>query len=61
MIENLAAYLKCTRIEAIIDHCESTGMEIEVAKTLISHALKAKLREEAQNANLIRKTESIFV
>ena len=43
-------------MDTIVAYCEKTGMEIDVASTLISSALKAKLREEAQELNLLKKS-----
>ena len=59
MIEELANRLKCTRMDAILEHCNETGLEIEVASTLISSALKGRIREEAQDANMLRKTSKL--
>ena len=55
MIEKLASELNCNRMDAILEHCKDTGLEIEVASTLISTALKAKIKEEAQELNLLKK------
>ena len=59
MIEELAKNLKCTRMDAILHHCEETGLEIEIASTLISPALKSNIREEAQDANMLRKSSRL--
>jgi hypothetical protein len=59
MVEELALKLKSTRMDAILEHCKTTGLEIEVASTLISPALKSKIREEAQDLNLIKKTSKL--
>ena len=59
MIEEMATRLKCTGMDAILEHCKQTGMEVEVASTLISTPLKAKIREEAQELNLIKKTSKL--
>ena len=56
LIEELASKLQCTRLDAILEHCKNTGLEIEVASTLISSALKNKIREEAQENNMLKKT-----
>ena len=48
LIEKLAIERKCDRLDAIVIHCDETGLEIEVASTLISTALKSKIQEEAQ-------------
>lgn len=59
MIEELVAKLKCGYMDAILHHCKETGLEIEVASTLISAALKAKIKEEAQELNLIKKSSKL--
>jgi hypothetical protein len=59
MIEELAIKLKCSRMDAILQHCKDTGLEIEVASSLISTALKSKIKEEAQELNLIKKTSRL--
>ena len=59
MIEELAVRLRCSRMDAILEHCKETGLEIEVASTLISAALKGRIREEAQDANMLRKTSKL--
>ena len=59
MIEELAVRLSCNRMDAILHHCKDTGLEIEVASTLISSALKSRIREEAQELNLIKKDSKL--
>lgn len=61
LINELAVNQGMSRLEAIIHHCEQTGLEVDVASTLISSALKSKLREEAQEANLLKKTARLPV
>lgn len=55
LIEELASTLGLTRMEAILHHCEETGLEVEIASTLISSALKSRITEEAINDNLIKR------
>jgi hypothetical protein len=59
MIEELAKKLRCNHIDAVLEHCNETGLEIEIASSLISSALKAKIREDAQDSNMIRKTSTL--
>lgn len=61
MIEDMASRLRCSRMDAILQHCKETGLEVEVASTLISTALKSKIKEEAQELNLIKKTSKLPV
>lgn len=60
-INEIAEKLSMTRMDAIIHHCEQTGMEVDVASTLVSSALKSKIREEAQELNLLKKTARLPV
>lgn len=48
IIESMVQKLKVSYIEAITVHCEKTGLEIEVAATLINDSLKSKIECEAQ-------------
>ena len=59
MIEELAIKLRCNHIDAIVEHCKQSGLEIEIASTLISPALKAKIREDAQENNMMRKSSKL--
>jgi murein endopeptidase len=61
LINEIAENQGMTRMEAIIHHCEQTGLEIDVASSLISSALKSKIREEAQELNLLKKTGKLPV
>jgi hypothetical protein len=58
-IEYLSYMENYTLIEAIVYHCESTGLEIEVASALISPILKQKIKEEAEENNLMKKTSKL--
>jgi hypothetical protein len=59
MIEQLAIDERLGLMDAICYHCKRTELEIEVAATLISSALKAKIKEEAQSLNLIKKSSKL--
>jgi hypothetical protein len=59
MIGELSFLLGISHMDAIVHHCETTGMEIDVASTLISPALKAKIREEAEDLNLMKKSSKL--
>jgi hypothetical protein len=49
----------CTIMDAIVSVCEKTGMEIDVASTLVSSSLKSKLREEAETLNMLKKSAKL--
>jgi hypothetical protein len=59
MISRLSYTLGSSHMDAIVHHCDTTGMEIDVASTLISAALKAKIREEAEDLNLMKKSSKL--
>ena len=58
-IENLALNEGFTLLDAIVYHCGDIEMEVEVAATLISPALKQKIKEEAEDNNLLKKTSKL--
>ena len=58
-IEEMADDYNLPCMEAIVQYCDDTGVEIEVAATLISSHLKARIREEAQAVNLIKKNSKL--
>ena len=55
-IEKIVAETDYNHIEAIVEYCKETGLEIEVASTLVNSNLKAKLELDAQNCNMLPKT-----
>jgi hypothetical protein len=59
MIEELANQKHIGLVDAICYHCKQTELEIEIAATLLSSALKAKINVEAQNLNLIKKSSTL--
>ena len=56
-IESLVANTDYTYLEAIVEHCKDTGLEMEVAATLITPNLKSKIHEQAERLNML-KTKS---
>ena len=59
IIETMSKEMNIGLMDAICHRCKETGMEIEVAATLISSALKAKIKEEAQELNLLKKSSKL--
>lgn len=59
MIIELAEQMDTSVMDTIVHHCERSGMEIDVASTLVSSALKSKIREEAQELNLLKKNAKL--
>ena len=55
-IEEMVAKTDYNHIEAIVEYCKQTGLEIEVASSLVNANLKAKIELDAQNANMLPKS-----
>ena len=53
-IDNLVSKTDYNYIEAIIEYCRKTGLEIEVASTLINSNLKSKIECNAIEFNLLK-------
>jgi hypothetical protein len=58
-IENLALDEALGFMDAICHYCKETGLEIEVAATLINAPLKSKIKIEAEELNLLKKTSRL--
>jgi hypothetical protein len=46
-------------LDAIMDECEVVGLEVEVAATLLTDDLKARLAKEVAQVNLLKKEEPV--
>ena len=57
-IEGMVANTDYTYLEAIVEYCKQTGLEIEVAASLVNSTLKAKMQEQAERANLLKVKSS---
>jgi hypothetical protein len=53
-IDTIVANTGTNYLEAIVDYCNQTGLEIEVASSLINKSLKNKIEEEVSNKNLLK-------
>jgi hypothetical protein len=58
-IETLVSGTSYNYMEAIIEYCNMTGMEIELASTLVNKELKAKLALVAEELNMIPKSSRL--
>jgi hypothetical protein len=54
-IEEFVANTKYNYIEAIVEYCKTTGLEIEVAATLINSNLKSKIENVALDNNMLKE------
>jgi hypothetical protein len=59
LIEKTATEQDIGCMDAICQYCKDTGLEIELAAQLISSALKAKIRAEAESVNLLKKSSKL--
>jgi hypothetical protein len=56
LIEEIAEVKKCSHLEAVMLYCEMSGLEVDLAAKLVSASLKARLKIEAEDLNLIQKS-----
>jgi phage-related tail protein len=57
-IETLAKKKNMAYMDAVIEYCESIGLEVEVAAKLISGALKSKIKMEAEDLHFLPKSNT---
>lgn len=57
-IERIVSEKKTSYIEAVVLHCETTGLEWEVAAKLISGALKSKIKMEYEDLHYLPKSNT---
>ena len=59
MVEKVAKEKKLSIMDTICHYCKESELEIEIAATLLSSALKAKIKEEAQENNMLKKSSKL--
>ena len=60
-IDYFAANTGLTYLDAILDYCEKTGLELELAASLINENLKEKIEVQAMESNLMKtKVKTLF-
>jgi hypothetical protein len=57
-IDALVSKTDYNYIEAIVEYCKETGLEIEVAATLVNANLKSKLENDAMDNNMLKEKGS---
>jgi len=57
-IDSMVANTDYTYLEAIIEYCKQTGLEVEVAATLINSSLKIKIESQAMDNNQLKVKSS---
>lgn len=58
-IEEMVELKSMPYMDAIILHCENVQMEIEIGAKLLSGAIKAKLKAEAEELNFLPKSNTL--
>lgn len=59
MIEEKSQKMNLNIIDTITHYCEESGLEVEVAATLINENLKSKIEVEAQTLRFIQRTSRL--
>jgi hypothetical protein len=54
-IDSMVANTDYTYLEAIVQYCKNTGLEVEVAATLVNSHLKTKIEGQAMHLNLLKE------
>jgi hypothetical protein len=60
-IEKQAIQRKIGCFEALLEYCENKGIEPVAVATMITSSLKEKIRAEAEEMNLLKKTPKLPV
>lgn len=53
-IDSMVANTKFSYVEAIIEYCKQSGLEIEVAASLINSSLKKRIESDAMDRNMLK-------
>ncbi len=53
-IDSMVANTDYTYLEAIIEYCKKTGLEVEVAASLVNSSLKTKIESQAMENNMLK-------
>lgn len=57
-IETIVSESDFNYIEAIVEYCKETGLEVEIAASLVNANLKAKLESDAFDLNMMKGKSS---
>jgi hypothetical protein len=58
-IEKIVSETDYNHMEAIVEYCKDTGMEIELAASLVNTNLKSKIEADAQDLNMLPKSQRL--
>lgn len=57
-IDRIVAETGSNYIDAIVEYCKETGLEVEMAASLVNSNLKSKLTADAMDLNLLKEKGS---
>lgn len=57
-IEEIVYMKDISYLDAVIEHCESIGLELENASKLISGVLKSKIKLEAEDLHYLQRSNT---
>lgn len=57
-IETIAKKKSISYMDSILEYCNETGLEVELAAKLISGSLKAKIKLEAEDLHFLPKSNT---
>jgi hypothetical protein len=57
-IDSMIANTNYTYLEAILQYCKDTGLELEVAASLVNSNLKTKIESQAMEKNMLKEKSS---
>lgn len=53
-IDSIVANTEFSYIEAIVEYCKQTGLEVEMAASLINSSLKKRIESDAMDRNMLK-------
>jgi hypothetical protein len=57
-IDSIVATQKSNYIDAIVEYCKDTGLEIEAAASLVNSNLRSKIENDAMDKNMMKEKGS---
>jgi len=57
-IDSIVGIQKSSYIDAVVEYCKITGLEIEVAASLVNPNLRAKIENDAMDKNMMKEKGS---
>jgi hypothetical protein len=59
IIQGIVEEKKLSYMDAVVYHCEITGFEVEMAASLLTAPIKAKIGDEAQELNMMKRVNKL--